>query len=122
MLVVSEVCFTLGHSWLFYTLECSGCLPYLLLLLQYFITSHLLWLHSCTLLQAISICTNTNYSTAWREKPVKPQSHSSVRGQGLMPAGDSSGRRVSTPLLKPLVHWPQRVGKSVCSTAVPDVS
>lgn len=78
MLVVSQVCFVLRHSWLYETLECSGCLPYLLFLLQYFITFHLLWLRPCTLIQAMSVSTNTNYSTAWREKSVKPQSPSSV--------------------------------------------
>lgn len=39
-----------------------------------------------------------------------------------MPAGDGSGRRVSIPLLKSLVHLPWCVGNNVCSTAVPDVS
>lgn len=42
--------------------------------------------------------------------------------QGLTEAGDSSGRRVSSPLLKSLVHWPQGIGNSVCCTAVSDVS
>lgn len=97
-------------------------LSYLLFSLQYFITLHLLWLLRCTLLQATSVYRNANHSTAWREKPVTLESPSSVQGQGLMPAGDSSGRRVSTPLLKTLVHWPWCVGNNVCSTAVPDVS
>lgn len=42
--------------------------------------------------------------------------------QGLTEAGDSSGRRVSSSLLKSLVHWPQGIGNSVCCTAVSDVS
>lgn len=70
-LVVNEVCFTLRQSRPYETLGCSTCLPYLLFSLQCFTTLPLLWLLPCTLLQATSIFTNSSYSTAWREKPVK---------------------------------------------------
>lgn len=49
-------------------------------------------------------------------KPLLPCSH---QGQGWVPAGGSSGRRVSARMLKAVDHWPQRAGSSLCSSAVP---